>query len=224
MAYVSNVYEGSHIASVDLEQIEDNFEYLRTNFKSGSAPTNPGDGLEGVIWRDTSKNILKVMGSDAWQGILALKKPGEAPLGLIWLHDDDAERAEGWGIDITITEDRVIALKNHTAGAGTYKTGRVAAGGAGFNNWVISGIAVATHSNHVHPMQNHTHGVTIPLGGDELLSGIPAYGGDYDSTVTSAGPSTPNTGDNTTALTHTVTQDGQWRIRSQVGIVIYPDM
>jgi len=224
MAYVSNTYEGSHIASVDLEQIEDNFEYLRTNFKGGSAPTNPGGGLEGVIWRDTSKDILKVMGSVAWQGILALQKPGDTPLGLIWLHDNDANQAEGWGIDTTITEDRVIALKNHTAGAGTYKTGRVAAGGAGANNWVISGISVANHSAHAHSMQGHKHLVTILPGGDNTITGIPSYGGDYDSSFYSDVPNITNTGNNLTTLTHTVTQDGQWRIRAQVGIVIYPNM
>lgn len=234
MAYVANTYEGGHVAATDLQQIENNFEYLRTNFKSGSAPADPGGGLEGVVWRDTTKDLLKIRGSSAWQGILALTKPASGYTGLVWLHDNDANEAEGWGIDTSITEDRVIALKNH--GAGTYTTGRVAAGA-----WVISGLS-SSDSGHTH---NHNHqwygigaanqpdttfninGDSTPVTGASKVFDPNEWGLVANEGTTFDHPSAAMyTDDDDTSGTAsiTTTQNGSWRIRAQVGIVIYPDM
>ena len=65
MAYNEETYSGSTVAAVNLQQIEDNWAYLRTNFAGASSPANPNPGQ---LWADTGNDLLKIRDDDnaAW--------------------------------------------------------------------------------------------------------------------------------------------------------------
>jgi len=55
--WTDNVYDGSHVAATDLQNMENNFNALKTNFSGSSAPAD----AEGTQWwADTSNHILKL--------------------------------------------------------------------------------------------------------------------------------------------------------------------
>jgi hypothetical protein len=148
MAYGANTYAGGDVAATNLQQIENNFEYLRTNFLGAAAPADPGGGLEGVIWRDNNKDILKVRGASGWLGIFACDNPSNN--GVVPLYRNTA--IEGWAVDSGVT-DKVIALKG---GAQAYNTNAGSVAGS----WTISGITVSNHASHTHTVNNHSHGLS----------------------------------------------------------------
>jgi hypothetical protein len=223
MAYVANVYQGDHVAATDLQNIENNFEYLRNNFKSGSAPADPGGGLEGVIWWDSTKKTFKGRSDSEWRGIFS----GNADFK-IWAYLDSVP--DGWTRDTTVT-DEVLAFK----GGSTYTTGAQRNKGS----WTISGLSTDNHASHTHSMQDHTHTLADGTAINDALDGsrIVAHGTGAElrvesgsGTVTYAkkeitgGPSSGSTGNESVTLSHTTSQDGTWRIKAAVGIMLYPKL
>lgn len=130
-----NTYQGDHNAATDLQNMENNFNTLKSLFSGAAAPSNT---VAGMPWMDTTKKLLKYRNSanSAWLGLM---------------HGDTSQKIlvyrnaamDGWAIDSGVT-DRVIALK----GGSTYTTGGATAG-----TWTISGLS-HTHST----TGSHTHG------------------------------------------------------------------
>jgi hypothetical protein len=54
--YTADVYDPNHVAATDLQNMEYNFDALKTNFSGASAPANPS---AHQWWADTTNNILK---------------------------------------------------------------------------------------------------------------------------------------------------------------------
>ncbi len=225
MAYDDDTYEPGNIAAQDLQQIEDNFEYLRTNFKGTTQPANPGGGLEGVIWWDSGNKTFKGRSDSEWRGIFS----GNASFK-IWAYLNSTP--DGWSRDTDVT-DMVLGLKSDS---GTYATGAAEAG-----SWTISGIG---DCGHTHTMGTHNHKwynndtdsdiynsagspFTVPTSsgtgahivtatGDRTGYGL--YELSADGWTTKVDPGDTNSG--TASVSHTP----GWRIKAAVGIMLYPKL
>ena len=134
--YDANTYQGDHAGVDDLQQIENNFAALKSNFSHTSQPSNAEKGQD---WYDTTKKVRKTMNEaeSAWLGLMS----GDVSQLMIVYRN---AAGEGWAVDGSVT-DRLIALK----GGSTYVTGGASAG-----SWTISGL---TKDAHVHGMNSHIH-------------------------------------------------------------------
>jgi hypothetical protein len=244
----------SHEGEDDLNAFENNFKCLKTLFKGASFGLSTQDA-SGHPWYHTDTPILggpspppnpaapgllkiRKWDNNGWLGVLALAQ--ESDNGLVWFHGDDLSNQEGWVIDTKITEDRVMALKNH--GSGIYDTGRTGASDVTgmVGSWEVSGLA-SLDDEHSHSMGNHNHtlrdsGVNYNTddGGDRIVAGtgtgqtgrltLQRSGSKdtYPKMARTDGPSSSDSDPDT--HNHTIEQDGDWRIRAQVGVVIYPDI
>jgi hypothetical protein len=229
MAYISETYDGGRIAATDLQRIEDNFEYLRTHFKAAAAPADPGGGLEGVIWWDSSgganpstSGVLRIRDDAGWRAVFT----GSAAFK-IWAYLDTAEN--GWARDSNM-KDQVLALKSD---AGDYVTGATYNKGS----WIISGLTDSGHTHthdHLHQIYNWTNinnikvynaagaeiGVTTTLGAQKGIVGDVSANGSLINHDVYTDEETSNTSSDTA----TIVSSGAWRIRASVGIMVYPDI
>ncbi|MHA2069533.1 MAG: hypothetical protein ACXABY_34655 [Candidatus Thorarchaeota archaeon] len=225
MVYVANVYQGDHVAATDLQNIENNFEYLRTNFNSASSPADPGGGLEGVIWWDSGNKNFKGRSDTEWRGIFS----GAASFK-IWAYLDTVP--DGWTRETEVT-DEVLAFK----GGSTYTTGAQRNKGS----WTISGIQNESSHTHSHNHKWHDHVVgnetrTYNSGGTAVTFPTKAETGLYRRLKITIGTVSMASGtmydaddgwtdnDATAGSAHTHTQDGSWRIKAAVGIMLYPKL
>jgi len=55
--WTDNSYQLDHIASTDLQNLEDNFVCLKSSFSGASSPSNP---LAGMVWLDTTNHAFKL--------------------------------------------------------------------------------------------------------------------------------------------------------------------
>lgn len=170
--------------ATDLNNMRDMFETLRTAFSGSSAPANP---VEGQIWRDTNKKLLKVRGVAAWFGVMH----GDVNQK-IYVYRNAA--MEGWVID-TAVADCVLAFK----GGSAYVNGGVLGG-----SWTISGLSAA-HTHSIGVDGQHTHGLRQGghmTGFSDDVPGKPAGAHSHGGQTGSAG-----------AVTH----NSNWRPRAAVG-------
>jgi hypothetical protein len=132
--YTIDTFEGSHVAQTDLDNMEENFAALKSSF---AGTGSPGNTVAGMLWKDTTQNLLKVRNFDdtAWMGIMQASTSHK-----MLVYRNDAET--GWAIDSTQT-DKVVAIK----GGSTYTTGGDTAG-----TWTLSGF-----SSHIHSGPSHNH-------------------------------------------------------------------
>ena len=232
-------FELSNEGETDLQNMENNFKTLKSMFSGASYGLNTE---AGTPWYDSATPILgegllkiRKQGDDGWLGVLALGQ--ESDNGLVWFHGDDLSNQEGWVIDTKITEDRVMALKNH--GSGVYTTGRQV-----FGQWNITGIDTEASHKHTGPSHYHlcynyisstswdTDGAGNPITTNPKGSGsarahivvIEGGGNEPDNALGDLYSNNAGTGLTGAGQAHTHTQDGSWKIRGQVGIVIYPDI
>ncbi len=203
-SYTIDVYDGSHTAATDLQNIENNFAALKSSFSGASAPSNTEFGMP---WADTGQKVIKVRNDtdDAWWG---------------YMHGDTSQKImvyrnaamDGWAIDSSSATDKAVALK----GGSTYTTG-----GANAGSWTISGLTSANESAHTHTGGAHSHGLTT-TGKDDIGSpGSSVYLLTTTSTNSGGGSATTSSG---TAHNHSVSQDGTWRISAAVFTLQYLDL
>ena len=132
--WTSDCFAAGHVAQTDLQNMENNFLALHSCF-SGAA--QPAGAVEGQLWRDTAKKVLKQYNGASWFGMFH----GDATQKIL-VYDDTV--LEGYLRDSGVT-DKVIALK----GGATYVTAGVTAG-----SWTISGLSATNESSHTH---SHAH-------------------------------------------------------------------
>ena len=173
--WTDDVFAGTHNAQTDLQNMENNFQTLKTMFSGISAPAN---AVEGMGWFDSDNFVMKQYNNAAWVGLMH----GDA-LQKLWVYRNSA--MAGWVVDASVS-DRVLAFKGGT----TYTTGGAAAG-----NWAVSGL---TGGNHSHTYSGTTalsgtdtiapvgSGAAITLNHSHTYSGTTASGG-VGSAITSAG-------------------------------------
>jgi len=137
--YTDNCFQSGNVGQTDLQNIENNFAALKSNFSGTGAPPNAVAGME---WFDTdadtgNKGILKLRNNDGtWYGLL---------------HGDTTHRIpvyrntaiDGWAV-VAAAGDRLMAIK----GGSTYTTGGASAG-----SWTISGINTESAHYHTHNHQ-----------------------------------------------------------------------
>ncbi len=159
--YTIDSYRSDHIGQNDLQNMENNFECLRSLFSGTSAPAN---ALAGHPWYDTgasarnagdNQNILKVYNGtrSAWYGVMT----GDISQKMIVYRND---QLDSWVIDTSVT-DSVVAIK----GGSVYTTGGATAG-----TWQSSthALSVAETPAHAHPgtsQGSHSHTVPAYNGG-----------------------------------------------------------
>jgi len=64
--FTGDSYDSSHVAATDLQNMEDNFAALKSQFSGTSAPSNP---VLGMPWVDTTNNILKMYDGTQWVNV-----------------------------------------------------------------------------------------------------------------------------------------------------------
>ncbi len=133
--YTINSYEGNNVGQTDLQNMENNFEVLRSTFSGAAAPANP---VSGKQWFDMTKKLPKVrnQANSAWYGVFC----GDASQKILVYRNT---AMDGYVIDGGVT-DRVVAIK----GGATYTTGGAVAG-----SWTLPGYTLveADIPSHSHP-------------------------------------------------------------------------
>jgi hypothetical protein len=208
--YTIDVYDSTHTAATDLQNIENNFAVLKSSHSGASTPSNTEAGM---LWADidsgaSNELVLKVRddGDASWFGLLH----GDAT-HIILVYRNTA--LDGWAIDASAS-DRVVAVK----GGGTYTTG-----GANAGSWTISGLTNDSQGSHSHAMA--TSGLETDY---DNLKDVVLSGGMLKVTVgTGSQAALPLLTDDTdtyAAHTHTVSSDGTWRVSAAVFTMQYLDM
>jgi len=61
--WTSDCFAAGHVAQTDLQSMENNFSTIKSQF---SGTGQPVDAVEGLLWHDTTANLLKQYHSGAW--------------------------------------------------------------------------------------------------------------------------------------------------------------
>ena len=217
--YTADCFAGSHEAQTDLQNMENNFAALKSQFSGTSAPANT---LAGMPWMDTTKKVLKYRNTadSAWYGAMH----GDVSQKL-WVYRNAA--MDGWAVDSAVS-DKVLALK----GGSTYTAGAATAG-----SWTVSGLTVDGHTHGPGTFAGPSHAHTLVDTGAGIYGNgdiIVANGGYVyvGAAGSGASPLTTNTGTpSATAVvgtsasgTGTASSDGTWRAAAAVGTLQYLDL
>ena len=202
--YTIDVYDATHTAATDLQNIENNFACLKSSHSGASSPSNTEAGM---LWADidsgaSNELVLKVRddGDAAWFGLM---HADAAHIILVYRN----VALDGWALSAAAS-DRVAAIK----GGGTYTTG-----GANAGSWTISGLTNAAEAAHTHSINTdltggtwgfNDHGPVFPGGSND---GSPEH---------NHGSATGSDGDHN----HAISADGAWRIQAAVFTMQYLDV
>ena len=132
--WTDDTYAPGHVAQTDLQNMENNFQCLKSLFSGNTAPAN---AVAGMPWFDTAKKVLKVRdaGNLTWYGLMH----GDLNQK-VWIYRDTA--MDGWVVDTTPT-DRVLAIKGGTV----YTTGGQLAGSWQLPDHVLDITEIPAHSH-----------------------------------------------------------------------------
>ena len=153
--YTINSYQSDHVGQSDLQNMENNFECLRSTFSGSSTPANV---VAGKQWFDTNKKLLKIRNNAnlAWYGVMC----GDASQKMIVYRNT---AMDGWAIDSSVT-DKVVGIK----GGSVYTTGGVTAGTWASSSHILLTAEMPIH-NHVANQVAHNHtfpNLTFAYGSD----------------------------------------------------------
>ena len=223
-SWTEDVFATSHVGNTDLQNMENNFQVIKSLWSGGGAPAND---IAGMPWFDTTKKLLKIRNNadSAWYGVMY----GPATVK-IWIYANAA--TDGWAIDAAVT-DMVLALKG---GAQAYN--RTGGGSAGSWTQPDGTISVANLPSHSHGGYSGYYDVTH---GHSFTGTTPSYG----STGVDGAYGTYLSGQNNNLLAvgisdssslnhrHTVAAEGSgtahqhgttYRPTAAVGTLQYPDV
>ena len=174
--YTINSFQSDHVGQSDLQNMENNFECLRSTFSGSSAPAN---AIAGKQWFDTTKKLLKIRNNanSAWLGVMT----GTAAFK-IWVYSNSAE--DGWVIDSSVT-DKMLSFK----GGNIYTTGGATAGSFASSSHTLISSELAAHA---HTASQVAHNHSFP--GLSFRYGSSGSEGVYGSTVYGAGTYSVTTG------------------------------
>ena len=212
--WYTNTYQADHLPNTDVARIASNYETLKTNHSGTSAPANP---VAGMNWFDTTNKILRTrnQANSAWLGTLMGKTTSK-----IAIYDNSA--GDGWVDASAGLEDKILSIK----GGSTYVTGGATAG-----TWTISGLAGDAESTDGYVGHNHQYHKWVPSGYFYDSGGvlrISTYWGDAKGSgweiredSTDAYAWTSDAWVKRESHTHTIAQDGTWRMAASVVTVQY---
>ena len=100
--FTDDVFDPNHDGQTDLQNIENNFAALKSQFGGASAPANP---VAGQPWMDTTSHILKIRNeaNSAWLSIFDLATG--KPVGV----STDADTVDGFHAAATATANKLLA-------------------------------------------------------------------------------------------------------------------
>ena len=139
-------------ASLGMQEFENNFNCLLSNFSGGSAPPDPAAFMQ---WYDTSHHVMKIQKHDktAWLGLFHGDEDQK-----IWMFKNDV--IDGWEIEVASDlSDAVCGVK----GGSTYTTG-----GSVQGEWSEVGLT-------------HNHPWSVVYGADLNLDDWSTYVGFFNS-------------------------------------------
>jgi hypothetical protein len=213
-----NTYQIDHTVTTDLQNIETNFETLKSLFSGSSAPSN---AVAGMPWFDTSDKVLKIrnQANNGWRSVFY----GDAT-HKIWIYANSAE--DGWTVYSTVT-DRVLAVKG---GSQAYNVSGGSTGGTWTQpSMTLSLTQIPSHGHSVSLNSNgaHTHTTT-------LYANTTGDGGDSGNWGSADSSSTARTTSSNGSHTHTVNQSNAgsggshnhgstYRPAAAVGTLQYPN-
>jgi hypothetical protein len=151
--WTDDVFASSHNAQTDLQNMENNFQTLKSLFSGSSAPANT---VAGIPWFDTGKDLLRLRNAanGSWYGVMHADASQQ-----IWVYRNDA--MSGWVVVTSVT-DKVLAIKG---GSAAYNV----TGGTPAGTWQQPGYALSTgelptHGHNPSISENnsggHSHNVT----------------------------------------------------------------
>ncbi|GAF81091.1 unnamed protein product [marine sediment metagenome] len=132
--YNTNVYQRNHIMTTDMQNMENNFACLKSNFSGSSAAANV---VQGMRWYDTTNKAMKYYNA-GWYKFFQ----GDVNQKMLVYRNS---AMDGWVIVADSSSDRVAAIK----GGLTYTTGGSTAAGT----W-----QQPNHTLTINEYPAHTHG------------------------------------------------------------------
>ncbi len=208
-SFASDLFAMTNDAEIDLTNIENAINTLKSSFSATTAPS----AEQGQLWYDTNRALLRHRGAASnWRGVIA----GSSAFK-IWVYANEAE--EGFTEDATLF-DSVLSLKG---GDQAYDV--VGGDGVKRGGWPITGINTEGVHTHTGPSHAHVVNVNPNLGTDfravdDFGSGDGRFldrGGYHVHALDNNGSG--NTG---AGVAHTHSQNGNWRPQAAVGIMVYP--
>jgi len=208
--WADDVFGSTHAYNVDMQNIEENFQCLITNFSGSTAPTSP---VAGQSWYDSTKYVMKHRNStnNAWLASLH-----GSTLCELWMYRNDSD--EGWIINSSVT-DRVLALKG---GTNAYSTD----GGGVAGSWTPSGLSVATIISQIYQNNGETTKGKFFNSAGVLTTINVRTSGFYRDLPYALPTSVPAVDDDlyTAKSTHTHTYDGTDRPAAAIGTLQRPNI
>lgn len=143
--WTDDTYAASHTGTTDLQNMENNFQCLKSMFSGSSAPSW---NVVGMPWFDTTNKILKIRNSanSAWLGVMYGNSNNK-----IWMYSNAA--TDGWTVYSTLN-DRILAIKGGTQ---AYNISGGTAGGTWTYNHTHT-LTTSENGEHVHKTKNYTSG------------------------------------------------------------------
>ncbi|MEG6552406.1 hypothetical protein V6C53_19420 [Desulfocurvibacter africanus] len=213
--YTIDMFAPGNQVQIDMQNIENNLECLRSMF---SGLTTPANAITGQAWYDLNKSVLKQHNGTSWIGLMH----GDAAQKM-WVYRNAA--MAGWVVDAAVS-DKVLAIKG---GAQAYNVN----GGGMAGTWSISGVSVGAHTHPITADGAHTHGAgsAAGSGGAGFVRTTTHQEGDshdgyywvYAYRTDSPGAFHSH-GGATQAATPGATQSGTWRPAAAVGSLQYLDL
>ena len=101
-SWTDDVFAPGHTGQTDLQNMEDNFQTLKSLFSGDTAPANV---VAGMPWFDTAKDLLRLRNAanGSWYGVMHADSAQQ-----IWVYRNSA--MSGWTINSSVG-DKVLALK-----------------------------------------------------------------------------------------------------------------
>jgi hypothetical protein len=152
--FTEDVFASGHVGQTDLQNMENNFQCLKSMFFGASAPSNI---VAGMPWFDATKKLQKIrnQANDEWFGIFQ----GDASQKMLIYRNDIMD---GYVLETLLSTDRIIGLKST---GGTYAT----AGTNNLGSWTLPNYTLLTADvpAHTHGAGgSHAHDLRVGTGSD----------------------------------------------------------
>ena len=138
--WTDDVFASGHNGQTDLQNMENNFQTLKSLFEGSTAPANT---VAGMPWFDSGKDLLRLRNAanGSWYGVMHADASQQ-----IWIYRNDA--LSGWVVVTSVT-DKVLAIKG---GSQAYNV----TGGNTAGTWQQPGHALTTNE-----MPSHSHSNSV---------------------------------------------------------------
>lgn len=139
-SWTDDVYASGHVGVTDLTNIENNMACIKSMWSGTSQPSN---AVAGMLWHDTTNNMIKCYYNSAWVTVYDLANDYA-------IEARDCSRSVTAGTGLSgggvLSEDRIISHAAHTGD--------------------VTGTGALTIANNAVDPTNTSHGALVVAGGD----------------------------------------------------------